>query len=427
MSSNAIRGEKRRTFLRRLSGILVVVAIAAAGFVTFQILRSGSAGPATAETTEVDADSTATDEDVADAKKDEGKDDDEERDERVPVEIAPAQLRDVPSYFSGTASLTADNAARILARTDGQIVALHVEEGDVVKKGDVLVELDGGEQKIALEERKADLITLEHELERQRAMFEKNLGSESDYLGTKARYEAAEARRRAAELRVGFTNVRAPFAGVVTMRAVDLGEHVTAGTEICHLADMSPLLGSIFMPENQVNRVSIGQPVEVRSDAAPSHTFTAHIQRVAPIVDSRTGTVKVTVELEGDDNRPLVPGSFVRVLIETDRHEDTLTIPKRAVVEQGGESFAFRIDEEYKAHRVRVETGYSFDDDIEVLSGLSAGDRIVTAGHGALRNDVEVRVIGEPDPRAEKKDEKPDASQDSDDGDEDMAQGRQGS
>jgi membrane fusion protein (multidrug efflux system) len=110
--------------------------------------------------------------------------------------------------------------------------------------------------------------------------------------------------------------------------------------------------------------------------------------------------VKVTVELDGGETGPLVPGSFVRVLVETDRHEDTITIPQRAVVEQGGESFAFRVDEERNAHRVRIETGYSFDDQVEVLSGLAEGDRIVTAGHGALKNDAEVRIIGEPDPRA---------------------------
>ena len=304
---------------------------------------------------------------------------------------------------------------------------LAVEEGDVVTKGQLLVELDGGEQKILLEERKADLITLKHELDRQQALFDKNLGSESELLGTKARFEAAEARRRAAELSVGFTQVRAPFAGVVTLRSVDLGEHVSTGTELFQLADATPLLGSIFMPERQVNRVAVGQAVEVRSDAAPERTFMGHIQRVAPVVDSRTGTVKVTVELDGEENAPLVPGSFVRVLVETDRHENALTIPERALVLQGGETFAYRLDDEFVAHRVRIETGYSFDDAVEVLSGLEAGDRIVTAGQGALKDESEVRIIGEPDPREAEDDDTDDASAHDGGSGEEMAQSGQGS
>lgn len=425
MSTRAALPERRRSRLRKVLGILLFVAIVAAGVTAFQLLRGRGAGPATAETTEAAADSAEA-EPAGDgkAKAKDGEKDDDALDERVPVEVAAVERSDVPAYFSGTASLVADNSARILARTNGQIIALHVEEGDIVEKNDVLLELDGGEQKIALEERNADLITLKHELERQQALFDQNLGSESDLLATKARYEAAEARRRAAELSVAFTQVRAPFSGVVTQRLVDLGEHVQPGTEVFHLADTKPLLGSIYMPERQVGTVSVGQPVEIRSDAVPDEPFHGRIRRIAPIVDSRTGTVKVTIELDDGEGGPLVPGSFVRVLVETDRHDDTLTIPQRAVIEQGGESFAFRIDGEHKAHRVRIETGYGFGDDVEVLSGLAEGDRIVTAGHGALRNDTEVRIIGEPDPRAQDGDA---SGEGSDGAGEEMAQSGQGS
>ena len=101
MSTNAARPGRRGSRLRAILGILLLVAIVAAGLVTFQVLKNGGAGPATAQTTEVEADSTAAENDDGDEKKGKKDDDEEERDERIPVEVATAERRDVPSYFSG--------------------------------------------------------------------------------------------------------------------------------------------------------------------------------------------------------------------------------------------------------------------------------------------------------------------------------------
>lgn len=382
---------RRRRLLPALA--LLIVIIGGGAFVVIQLLDRGTP-PAVADSdTGAVSDSTATDESDS-TKKEDGEEGDEEKPDPVPVEVASVERRDVPSFFSGTATLEAENEARILARAAGQIVRLPVEEGQRVREGELLLELDGDEQAINLEERKADLLQLEHDMQQKKTLFERDLGSESEYINTKAQYEAAVARRRAAELAYEFTKVEAPFSGIVTQRLVGIGEHTAVGQELFHLADPDPLRAQVYMPEREVGRIHVGQEVEIRSDTGPGATYHGSVSLIAPIVDRRTGTVKVTVALTANDGR-LRPGSFVRVFIETDRHPNALIVSERAIVEQGGEAFVFVVDEENKVRRTRVETGYAYEDDVEILTGLDEGTRVVTAGQGSLKDDLEVRVIGD--------------------------------
>jgi len=388
--------------------LIVVLVVTAALAGTYLVRRS--AGPATAQSTDAPSDSTNTDavSDSALAQRgssDDDDNDDEDADKPIPVEVVNVLRQDVPAFFTGTATLEAENSAQILAQTAGQVLHLHVEEGDWVEKGDLLLEIDGRQETIILEERRADLLTLKHEVERQQALFDRSLSSESELIAAKANYEAAEARRRAAELGLTFTEVHAPFHGVVTGRMVGVGDHLTLGQEIFHLANTDPLLARIYMPEREVNRIRVGQEVRISSDANPDHSFAGLVSRIAPMVDRRTGTVKVTVELGSGDRVGLLPGSFVRVFVETDRHPNALIIPERAIMEQGGETFVYRIEEGDGVQRIRVETGYVYDDQIEILTGLSENDRIVTAGQASLRSDSTVRIIGDEKPDEQNEDD----------------------
>lgn len=392
-------GQRRRRFHPALLVLLLLIVLGVAGVF---LVQRGS-GPAVAETNDGQAADTDSTEMVADAsqtedadgekKDDENDEDGDEEDEAVAVEVATVLREDVPAYFTGTAALEADKEATLLAEVSGRITALHVEEGDRVTRGQVLLEIDDRSQRATLEERIADLANLEAEVRQKESLFEKGLGSESDVITARSSYESALARKRAAELNVSLTEVVAPFDAVVTRRLLDVGDHAPSGSEILTLADATPLLARIYMPERQVTRIAVGQPVEVRSDAEPGVVHTGRVSLIAPVVDRRTGTVKVTVELDPREGRRVRPGSFVKARVEVDRHPDTLTIPEKAVLEQGGEVFVFAVDGEENVRKVRVETGYVHDDRIEVLSGLHENDRVVTAGKSSLKADSTIRII----------------------------------
>jgi len=190
--------------------------------------------------------------------------------------------------------------------------------------------------------------------------------------------------------------VRSPFDGVVTQRFIGLGQPVAPGAPLFRVADFNPLLVRVFMPERVVQKISVDQRVRIEADAKPDIEYSGRVARIAPVVDRRTGTIKVTLELDKNDEGTLMPGSFVRVFIETDRHAEALVVPGRAVVEEGGESFVYRAESD-SVRRVRVEAGYVHGDLTEILTGLEEGERVVTAGQGSLKDGTKVRIINAED------------------------------
>ena len=390
--TNAQPGARRRK--RRLPLLIGLFVIVVAVVVILALVQNGGGSPVASAD---ESDSTAVEpgeERDGDEKGD--KDGDKNGDDRVPIEVASVSRSDVPAFFTGTAVLEAENEAEIIARAAGNVEAIHVEEGDRVHEGSLLLELDGREQEIALQEAKASTERLRHELQRLESLYEQSLASERDLIGTRAEFGAAEARQEAASLTATYTQVRSPFDGVVTQRFIGLGQPVAPGAPLFRVADFNPLLVRVFMPERVVQKISVDQRVRIEADAKPDIEYSGRVARIAPVVDRRTGTIKVTLELDKNDEGTLMPGSFVRVFIETDRHAEALVVPGRAVVEEGGESFVYRAESD-SVRRVRVEAGYVHGDLTEILTGLEEGERVVTAGQGSLKDGTKVRIINAED------------------------------
>lgn len=310
----------------------------------------------------------------------------------VPVELVAVAHRDMPSDFSGTATLEAEQQAEILAKTSGTVLAILVEEGDSVREGQVLLEIDCREPSARHEELRVKAQGQEREFERRAALHAKGLASDREFEDQKLLLETARAQLQVSEIVLGYCRVRAPFSGHLTRRLVNIGQNVAAGTPLFAIADFDPLLARVYMPEKQVERVRVGQSVRLVPDARPQDAYAGRVLRIAPVVDTRSGTVKVTVELLGTPDG-LRPGAFVRAEITTDVHERALVIPKQALVGEGGESYVFRAAADSVA-KVRVETGVADGGHVEIVHGLAAGDRVVTVGQGGLKHGTRIRALG---------------------------------
>lgn len=383
---------KKKGMIIALISIFIIVVFVV-GYVVkdrFVVGETADAADSTAADTTAADDTTAA---QAESKSDK-KDDEEEEKETppVPVEVAEVTHREISSYYVTTATLEPERKVDILAKIADEVEEIRVEEGDVVKKGQLLCRLDDDEQRVALEEAKINQAQRKSDFERIESMFKQNLISEKEYLDTKYQYELAANAYEAAAVRYEYTRIRAPFDGVVTERLVDVGEHAAVGTRLFVMADTDPLLLTMYLPEGEIKTIRTGQQVFIIPDASPDMRFNGKIIRLAPEVDQRTGTIKVTAETRGGG----IPGSFVRVRVVTDTRSSTLAIPRRGVVADAGDRFVF-IAEADTVRKVEVSVGYEDEEFAEILEGLQAGDSVVVAGAGGVRTGTKIKIIGRPD------------------------------
>jgi membrane fusion protein (multidrug efflux system) len=177
----------------------------------------------------------------------------------------------------------------------------------------------------------------------------------------------------------------------VTVRHVEYGQSIEAGTPTVGLADLDPMQVKLFLPEKVVRRLAVGQTVEVRCDVDPDTAFPSVLERIAPVVDAATSTVKVTLRVEDPAARDRT-GSFVRARVTTDVHEDVVAVPRKALVSEAGATFVF-VAEADSVRRVDVQTGYTDGDWIEIASGVHAGEEVVVVGQGGLRNGSRIEEL----------------------------------
>ncbi len=327
-------------------------------------------------------------------------DDEEEEATPVPVEVAIVETGDVVAEYSGTASLEAEQEAQVVAKVGGEVIALEVEEGDPVQAGQVLARLDGDRLRLELGRAHANLRKLEQEYQRNIDLYEKGLVSSGAYEGMKYDLEALRSAYRLAQLELGYTEIRAPIEGVIAERQIKLGNTITANAPVFKITDLDPLLAYLHVPERDFQKLAAGQRARVQLDALPGDNFTATVARVSPVIDAGSGTFKVTVEVTDPTDR-LKPGMFGRFNIEYDRHENTVLVPRSAMLRNDDEASVFVISDG-AAERRGVQTGYSNGDRLEILSGLEAGEQIVVVGQAGLSDGNPVRVVNRPAPEPEK-------------------------
>lgn len=313
----------------------------------------------------------------------------------VPVETGSPTRGDVYALYRGTAPIEAFADADVLAKVAGEVREILVEEGDVVRKGQVLARLDGDRLRLELNESEARLRKLQRDYERNVELSQKGLISAGDFDRIRYDLEALQAAHNLASLELDYTQIRAPIDGVVSRRYIKLGNTLAVNDPAFRVTSLDPLILDLHVPEREFAKIAAGQPVALQIDALQEEPVQATVTRVSPVVDAATGTFKATIELY-DATRRIKPGMFARVSIVHDRHVNALLVPRSAIVEDLGRTTVFVV-EDGKALQRQVETGYSSEGRIEILSGLSDEDRVITVGQAGLRPDSAVVVINAPE------------------------------
>jgi len=332
------------------------------------------------------------------------------KDDAVPVEVTTIARGDIEATLRNSTHLEAEEEVKVFARTANRVTELLVEEGDVVKKGQVLLRLDNDIQKTAYAKAQVSVDKAREEFDREKALFEQKLVSEQMFNDTKHALRQFELACEDAKRELEYTEVRAPIDGTISQRLVKYGDLVNLNQQLFDIVDFNSMVARIYVPEKSLPDLQLDQSARVTATPFGDREFQGYVKRIAPVVEAKTGTVKVTIGFH--DIGPLQPGMYVDVEIITTKRSDALLITKRALLYDGELSYVFRLLPERKVERVLVEPKITDKLNVEPVKGFREGEQIVVAGQTGLKDGAKVRLPEDPNPE-DKKTAKEEKTQDS--------------
>ena len=309
----------------------------------------------------------------------------------VGVIVSPVRTATVVDRAESVGTVRARDAVTITAKVTGIVQSIRFQEGQPVREGELLVDLDAAALRAELDQARALFDDARSQLVRARGLQPGQTITAQRLETLEAVTRQAEGRVRQAEARLQELRVLAPFAGRVGLRQVSVGALVQPGTVVTTLDDISRVRVEFSVPELFVARVRVGSPVVARSGAFGDRRFEGRVAVVDTRIDTATRTIRVISEFDNADEA-LKPGLFMTVDIELERRDGALLIAEEALDPIGDRNFVYVVREN-RARRVEVRLGQRMPGEVEVLSGLSAGDPVVVQGIQRLRNDAPVRVV----------------------------------
>jgi membrane fusion protein (multidrug efflux system) len=273
----------------------------------------------------------------------------------------------------------------------GRIAKIHFTEGHKVAAGVPLVTLDDSIARAEVAQARASLALSKANYQRATELLQKGAGT------VRARDEAVsklrndEATLALVQAKLEKTVINAPFRGLIGLRKVDAGDYVAIGHDIANLEDVDPMKVDFRVPESYLAAVAAGQRIDVTADAWADRTFPGEVYAIDPMIDEKGRSIVIRARISNPDGL-LRPGLFVRVRLILTVTENAVLIPEEALVPVGTAQFVYVI-RDGKAVKMRVEIGDRQRSDVQVLSGLGAGDMVITAGQIKLQPGTPVRVV----------------------------------
>jgi len=332
----------------------------------------------------------------------------------APVQAATAESKSVPRYLSGLGTITAANTVTVRSRVDGQLIALHFQEGQQVKAGDLLAEIDPSQFKVALAQAQgqlakdtATLANARRDLARYQQLVKTNLVSRqeldaqqalvSESLGTIKADQAAVA---SAQLQLDWSRITAPIDGRVGLKQVDIGNQISSGdtTGIVVLTQTHPIDLIFTLPESDIATVIQAQKagksltVEAWDRANKQKLSDGTLLSLDNQIDTTTGTIKLKARFNNQDDA-LFPNQFVNARMLVSTEENAVVIPT-AALQMGNEgNFVWVLNSDNNVSKHRVKAGIQDSQSVVIAAGLSAGDRVVTDGIDRLTEGAKVEVV----------------------------------
>ena len=311
----------------------------------------------------------------------------------IPVSARVVETGALEITLRASTTLRAREQVEVVPRQTGIISRVLVEEGDRVNEGQLLAQLDDEEWRLQAQQAEARARSALDAVERARALREFDLVPEQEVERLASEARVAESEVALARLRVQNASIRAPIAGTVVRRFVERGQQVTANAPAFEIADLVNLEAPLAVPERDASRVQVGQIARVVGEEGGPPLAEGIVDRIRPVVDPQSGTVRVTVAVPArSDDRILRPGQFVSVDLVTEVLADRITLPRTSVLVDGAAPRVFII-REGRAEEREVALGYSRGDRVEIRTGLEPGDTVVIVGQDNLRPNAPIHLM----------------------------------
>ncbi len=309
----------------------------------------------------------------------------------VTVEAAEVALMTLRDDAQTVGSLRSRQGVMLRPEVSGRVSELNFRDGQRVRRGQLLVQLDDRLPRAQLKQSEAELSIAEANHKRNQELLAQNFISQRSVDESAANLEVAQARLALAQATLARLRIVAPFDGIAGIRNVNVGDYLKDGTDIVNLEDIDTLYVDYRLPERYQTKVRRGQEVMVELDALPGQRFTAKVEAVDPLIDADGRSIGVRASI---DNRRLQlrPGMFARVTTVFGVREQARVVPEEAIVPQGGRQFVIRLvpgdaGRGLRSQQVEVRVGIRRPGQVEILEGLQAGDRVVIAGQHRLQRD----------------------------------------
>ncbi|MGB9331472.1 MAG: efflux RND transporter periplasmic adaptor subunit [Steroidobacteraceae bacterium] len=341
---------------------------------------------------------------------------------RFTVSTTKAQYQDWLPQLGAVGSLRAERGADLSAEVGGIVDQIQFNSGDTVQAGQPLLRLRAADDLAHLESLRATAALAETNYQRDKAQLEAQAISQAVLDSDAATLRSARAQVAEQQALVAKKFVRAPFAGQIGIRAVDLGEYLAPGTKIATLQQLDPIFVDFSLPQQSLAQIHVGQKVQVIADVLPDKSFAGEITALDPQVDTDTRNVKVRARLKNPEHK-LLPGMYANVSIEVGAPLRYLTLPQTAVAynpygatvyvvvpqskEAGGNAAqpeertpaaargsdaSSSVHSDLVAKQAFVTTGATRGDQVAILKGINEGDEVVTSGQIKLRNGALVTI-----------------------------------
>lgn len=317
--------------------------------------------------------------------------------EAFAVEVAKVELRSLQDDVSTVGSLRSLQSVMLRPEVSGRIARLGFRDGQRVRKGQLLVQLDDTLQQAQLMQAQAQASIARTNLQRNRELIGENFVSQSAVDQSAAALEVAMAQVALAKAQVTRMRIVAPFDGIAGIATVDVGDYVKDGGDIVGLEDVSAMFVDFRLPERALGRLRTGQAVEVSLDGMPGRAFTGKVEAVDSQLDANGRSLLVRARLDNREGR-LRAGMFARARLVFAVRENAIVVPEEALVPQGGKQYLLKVVDGPKGRttqRLEAKLGLRIPGKVEILEGLAAGDLVVTAGQGPLlrADGLPVRVV----------------------------------
>ncbi|MEB6589748.1 MdtA/MuxA family multidrug efflux RND transporter periplasmic adaptor subunit [Pseudomonas asiatica] len=334
--------------------------------------------------------------------------------EAVPVRVEPVRVGDFPLYYKALGTVTATNTVNVRSRVAGELVKIHFKEGQQVKAGDLLAEIDPRPYRIALQQAEGTLAQNQAQLKNAQVDLARYKGLYAEDSIAKQTLDTAEAQVAQfqglvktnqaqvndARLNLDFTQIRAPITGRVGLRQLDLGNLVAANdtTALVVITQTEPISVAFTLPETELSTVleryrsGASLPVEAWDRSDSKLQSTGVLGSIDNQIDTTTGTLKFKGRFENKD-LALFPNQFVNVRLLADTLKQVVIAPAAAIQFGTDGTFAYVVNAESTVNVRKLKVGASDGENSVILEGLATGDRLVLEGTDRLREGSKVEVV----------------------------------